>query len=53
MRPWLQSFDYPVTYTAAMVREQIQANEAAGLSSYLFWDPANKYRALRAALQAQ
>jgi len=50
MRPWLQSFDYPVTYTAAMVREQIQANEDAGLQGYLFWDPANKYRALEQAL---
>lgn len=53
MRPWLQSFDYPVTYTAAMVREQIKANEDAGLGSYLFWDPANKYRALRQALDVQ
>lgn len=50
MRPWLQSFDYPVTYTAAMVAEQIKANEDAGLHSYLFWDPANKYRALRQVL---
>jgi hypothetical protein len=50
MRPWLQSFDYPVTYTAAMVAEQIKANEDAGLHSYLFWDPANKYRSLRQVL---
>lgn len=53
MRPWLQSFDYPVTYTAAMVAEQIKANEDAGLTTYLFWDPANKYRALTQALNAQ
>jgi hypothetical protein len=52
MRPWLQSFDYPVTYTPAMVAEQIKANEDAGLDSYLFWDPANKYRSLRAVLQS-
>ncbi len=50
IRPWLQSFDYPVTYTPAMVQEQIKANEDAGLDSYLFWDPANKYRSLRVVL---
>jgi len=51
MRPWLQSFDYPVTYTPAMVAEQIKANEDAGLDSYMFWDPANKYRSLKAVLK--
>jgi len=50
MRPWLQSFDYPVEYTPAMVAAQIKANEDAGLTSYLFWDAANKYRSLRQAL---
>lgn len=53
MRPWLQSFDYPVTYTPAMVAEQIKANEDAGLSSYLFWDPANKYRSLREVVKSE
>jgi len=51
MRPWLQSFDYPVVYTPAMVAAQIKANEEAGLTSYLFWDAANKYRSLRQVLQ--
>ncbi len=50
MRPWLQSFDYPVAYTPAMVAAQIKANEDAGLTSYLFWDAANKYRSLRQVL---
>jgi len=50
MRPWLQSFDYPVPYTPEMVRAQIKANEDAGLDSYLFWDPANKYTSLRQVL---
>jgi hypothetical protein len=50
IRPWLQSFDYPVAYTPAMVAAQIKANEDAGLSSYLFWDAANKYTSLRAIL---
>lgn len=50
MRPWLQSFDYPVTYTPQMVAAQIQANIDAGLDSYLFWDPSNKYRSLKEVL---
>ncbi len=53
MRPWLQSFDYPVEYTPAMVRAQIQANTDAGLNTYLFWDAANKYRSLRVVLSPQ
>jgi hypothetical protein len=48
--PWLQSFDYPVHYTPEMVREQIKANQDAGLKSYLFWDAANKYLSLKAVL---
>ena len=50
IRPWLQSFDYPVAYTPAMIEAQIKANEDAGLTSYLFWDAANKYTALRQVL---
>lgn len=50
MRPWLQSFDYPVTYTPAMVQDQIDANEQSGLDSWIFWDAANKYWALRKVL---
>src|SRR3989338_2830939 len=53
IRPWLQSFDYPVTYTPEMVSAQIKANTDAGLDSYLFWDPANKYRRLRQVLQTE
>lgn len=53
MRPWLQDFDYPVEYTPAMVREQIKANEDAGLNSYLFWDPANKYSSLKQILKPE
>lgn len=53
IRPWLQSFDYPVVYTPAMVLEQIQATNDAGLTSWMFWDAANKYRSLRDVLSAQ
>lgn len=53
IRPWLQDFDYPVEYTPAMVRAQIQATEDAGLSSWLFWDPGNKYSSLSQILSAE
>jgi hypothetical protein len=53
MRPWLQDFDYPVDYTPAMVAAQIKANEDAGLDSYLFWDPANKYSSLKQVVQSE
>jgi hypothetical protein len=53
MRPWLQDFDYPVEYTPAMVREQIKANEDAGLNSYMFWDPGNKYSSLKQVVAPQ
>jgi hypothetical protein len=43
LRPWLQDFDYPVTYTPEMVRNQIQATYDAGLDSWMLWDPSNKY----------
>lgn len=53
MRPWLQDFDYPVPYTPAMVKEQIQANTDVGLNSYMFWDPGNKYDSLRQVVQSE
>jgi hypothetical protein len=43
IRPWLQDNDYPVHYTADMVRKQIQATYDAGLTSWMLWDPANTY----------
>ncbi len=48
--PWLQSFNYPVTYTPAMVAAQIKATRDAGVESYIFWDAGNKYEALRKVL---
>ncbi|MFA6006722.1 MAG: putative glycoside hydrolase [Candidatus Paceibacterota bacterium] len=41
--PWLQDFDMGATYDAGMVRAQIKATEDAGLTSWLLWDPANRY----------
>lgn len=43
LRPWLQDEDYPVTYTPAMVRAQIQGTYDAGLTSWMLWDAGNKY----------
>lgn len=43
LRPWLQDNDYPVHYTAEMVRAQIDASEALGLNSWMLWDPSNTY----------
>lgn len=42
-RPWYQDFDMGATYTAEMVRGQIQAGENLGINSWMLWDPANKY----------
>lgn len=50
IRPWLQSFDYPVAYTPAMVSAQIRATEDTGLHAWIFWDAANKYTSLRSVL---
>jgi hypothetical protein len=48
--PWIQSFDYPVPYTPAMVKAQIDATYASGATGWLFWDAGNKYKSLRAVL---
>lgn len=53
IRPWLQDFDYPVDYTPGMVKNQIDATYDARLSSWLFWDPGNKYSSLRQVLKAE
>lgn len=43
LRPWLQDFDYGKDYTVADIEAQIQATYDAGLTSWYFWDPANRY----------
>jgi len=43
LRPWLQDFDLGANYDAAMVKLEQQAVYDAGLSSWLSWDPANRY----------
>ena len=43
LRPWLQDFNYGGVYDATKVRAQIQAVYDSGLSSWMLWDPANRY----------
>lgn len=44
VRPWLQDFSIRgTTYDAAKVRAQIQATYDSGLTSWMMWDPSNKY----------
>ncbi len=43
MRPWLQDFDYGGNYGPVEVRAQIKATYDSGLSSWILWDPSNKY----------
>ncbi|MEK7559808.1 MAG: putative glycoside hydrolase [Patescibacteria group bacterium] len=43
LRPWLQDFDLGAIYDAQKIRAQIQATYDAGLTSWMMWDPANKY----------
>ena len=43
LRPWLQDFDLGATYDAAKIRAQIQATYDTGLTSWMMWDPSNKY----------
>jgi hypothetical protein len=49
LRPWLQDFNLGATYTAPMVRAQIQATYDSGLTSWMLWSPSNNYT--REALQ--
>lgn len=51
LRPWLQDNNYPVPYTAEMVRDQIKAAYDAGLDSWLLWNAGNRYT--RAALEPE
>ncbi len=48
LRPWLQDFDYGKDYTVTDITAQIKATEDAGLTSWFFWDPANRYENVRA-----
>ena len=50
LRPWLQDFNMGATYTPAMVKAQITAAYDAGLTSWMMWDPGNKYSSTKPIL---
>ena len=43
LRPWLQDFDLGAGYGVAEVNAQKKAVYDSGLTSWMFWDAANKY----------
>ena len=51
LRPWLQDFDYGKEYLPSDIAAQIKGTEDAGLTSWIFWDPANRYDSLRIHLK--
>ena len=53
LRPWLQDFDYGKDYLPADILAQTRATYDAGLTSWFFWDPANRYTSLREVLMDQ
>ncbi len=53
LRPWLQDFDYGKDYLPADILAQTRATYDAGLTSWFFWDPANRYTSLREVLMNQ
>jgi hypothetical protein len=51
LRPWFQDFNLGTVYTKEKIQEQIDANKAVGLSSWMMWDPSNKYNATKPFMQ--
>jgi hypothetical protein len=51
IRPWLQDFDYGKDYLPRDILAQTKGTYDAGLTSWIFWDPSNKYESLEAAMQ--
>jgi hypothetical protein len=43
LRPWLQDNNYPVPYTAEMVKAQIKASNDSGVQSWALWNAGNRY----------
>ncbi|NVN97203.1 putative glycoside hydrolase [Candidatus Nomurabacteria bacterium] len=43
IRPWLQDFDMGTNYDKGMVQKEFKAVYDNGLTSWMLWDPANKY----------
>ena len=43
LRPWIQDFDYGGNYDIPEIRAQKKAVYDAGLTSWMIWDPSNRY----------
>jgi hypothetical protein len=43
IRPWLQDFDLGATYTKDMIHSEMKAVYDNNLTSWMLWDPSNKY----------
>lgn len=43
IRPWIQDFDMGATYDKEKVQAQMKAVYDSGLTSWMMWDPSNKY----------
>lgn len=43
IRPWLQDFDMGAVYTKELIQKEMKAVYDNGLTSWMLWDPANKY----------
>ncbi len=43
IRPWLQDFNLGAVYTKEMVQSEIKAVNDNSLTSWMLWDPRNKY----------
>jgi hypothetical protein len=43
IRAWLQDFDLGAIYTKEMIKAEIKAVNDNGLTSWMLWDPSNKY----------
>lgn len=43
LRTWIQDFNLGATYGYQQIQDQIRASYDAGVSSYMVWDPKNRY----------
>ncbi len=43
IRPWLQDFDMGTSYTKELINAEMKAVYDNGLTSWMLWDPSNKY----------
>jgi len=43
IRPWLQDFDMGAVYTKELIQSEMKAVYDNGLTSWMLWDPSNKY----------